>query len=196
MVLALSLVAVIAATLLALADRYTRQPIAEAQRQALRLGLNQVLPAHANSPEEDTLDIAASGGTVRCYRARDTSGRITGIAFEMVAADGYAGSIRILIGVEPSGRIYAIRVTDHRETPGLGDGIASDQGWLDAFVGRALAGTHWAVKKDGGDFDQFTGATISPRAVVASVRRGLEFYAAHEPRLLDAAGQKPKPASP
>jgi len=171
MVFALFVVAAIAAILLGLTDIVTREPIAEAQKQALHRALEQVLPEHGNDPQAEVVMVADTA----IYPAR-SRGVLTGLAWEVVAADGYSGSIRILVGVHPDGRVLAIRVTDHKETPGLGDGIVRKQAWLDSFRGRGLDGVQWQVKKDGGDFDQFTGATISPRAVVKAVKGALLFY--------------------
>ncbi|HKI61491.1 MAG TPA: RnfABCDGE type electron transport complex subunit G [Mariprofundaceae bacterium] len=190
MVLALFLVAVIAAVLLGVTDMFTREPIAMAQKAALHRALQQVLPVYANDPQSDEVDIGSgTEEAVHIYPGKDEKGKLTGIAWEVVAPDGYSGSIRILLGLHPDGSIEAIRVTDHRETPGLGDGIVKNIPWLASFVGKTLAGTRWAVKKDGGDFDQFTGATITPRAVVKAVRRGLEFYQARHQAILDAIGK-------
>ncbi len=186
MVIALVLVAVIAALLLGVTDMFTREPIAKAQKQALHRALVQVLPEHANDPQTDQRRIGEGDQYVVMYPARDATGRLIALAWEVVAPDGYSGSIRILIGLLPDGRIHAIRVTDHRETPGLGDGIVRNQAWLDSFRNRALDGTRWAVKKDGGDFDQFTGATITPRAVVKAVHRGLQFFSAHREQIMRA----------
>jgi len=186
MVLALFLVAVIAAALLGITDMFTREPIAAAQKEALHRALVQVLPAHANDPQHDEVEIGADATAVHVYPGKDANGKLTGLAWEVVAPDGYSGRIRILLGMHPDGSIQAIRVTDHRETPGLGDGIVKNVKWLGSFVGKALSGTDWAVKKDGGDFDQFTGATITPRAVVKAVGRGLEFYDSRRQVILDA----------
>ncbi len=192
MVVALTLVTVIAAALLGVTDVYTRGPILQAQREMLHRSLRQVLPEHANSPLDDRMLIQADGRQVAVYLARNTQGRVIAFAWEVVAPDGYAGSIRILMGVMPDGNIYAIRVTDHHETPGLGDGIVRNKEWINAFSGRALANARWAVRKDGGDFDQFTGATITPRAVVGAVRKGLKFFQTNRAAILAlaAAAQK------
>lgn len=184
MVLALLLVAVIAAALLAVTDIFTRKPIAAAQKQALHRALVQVLPEHVNDPQADARSIGQGKSAIKLYPARDRAAKLAGIAWEVVAPDGYSGSIRILVGLKPDGRIHAIRVTDHRETPGLGDGIVRNQAWLDSFRQRSLNDTRWAVKKDGGDFDQFTGATITPRAVVKAVHQALKFFAAHRQQIL------------
>jgi len=187
MALALAAVAAVATLLLGVTDLVTRQPIVEARQQAMHEALTEVLPAHSNDALADAVAVAGGdnkGEPVTIYPARDASGRIVGLAWDTVAPDGYSGSIHILMGVKPDGGIYAIRVTDHRETPGLGDGIVKNHAWLDAFSGSTLDNRHWAVKKDGGDFDQFTGATITPRAVVKAVKRGLEFFRAQHATIL------------
>jgi len=176
MIFALLIVAVVAAAFLALTDIVTREPIAEAQRQALRQALTQVLPAHVNDAQDDAITLVKDGEELAIYPARNEARQVVGLAWEAIAPDGYSGTIRILVGVSPEGLIHAIQVTFHRETPGLGDGIVDDEKWLGAFVGKGLSGTNWAVKKDGGEFDQFTGATITPRAVVKAVKRALEYY--------------------
>lgn len=187
MVLALTLVTAISAALLGLTDKVTREPILEAQRAALLRNLEQVLPAHANVPMDDVVRLDADEDAVPFYVARDANGAVQALAWEVVAPDGYSGSIRILMGVLPDGALHAVRVTDHRETPGLGDGITRNRKWIDFFIDKSLVGTRWAVKKDGGDFDQFTGATITPRAVVKAVYRGLELFAAQKNVLLAKA---------
>jgi len=176
MVVALFLVASIAAILLALTDIVTREPIAAAQKAALHQALQQVLPKHANDPQADKIVLGENDERVVIYPARNTSGHIAGLAWEVVAPDGYSGSIRILVGVRPDGRIFAIRITEHKETPGLGDGIVKNDNWLASFIDQTLSSRNWKVKKDGGDFDQFTGATITPRAVVKAVKKALEFF--------------------
>ncbi len=182
MVLTLLIVAVLAALLLGITAQLTRQPIAEAQRQAMMQSLMQVLPAHANDPLTDTVD----DDGIHYFIARDAQGKVTALAWEAVAPDGYSGSIHLLIGVRPTGSIIGIRITDHRETPGLGDGIVRNKAWLASFVGQRLESRRWAVKKDGGDFDQFTGATISPRAVVKTVHASLQHFARRHAQLMQA----------
>ena len=190
MVVALTLVTAIAAALLGLTDMVTREPILEAQRAALQRSLGQVLPAHANVPMDDVIRLHADEDATAFYVARDADGAVLALAWEVVAPDGYSGSIRILMGVLPDGALHAVRITDHRETPGLGDGITQNRKWIDFFTGKSLAGTRWAVKKDGGEFDQFTGATNTPRAVVKAVHRGLAFFVTQREALLaKAAGE-------
>jgi electron transport complex protein RnfG len=97
-----------------------------------------------------------------------------------VVPDGYAGPIRLLISVKTDGTLGGVRVLDHHETPGLGDKIDERKSdWIkDQFDGKALgnpAEERWLVKRDGGDFDQFTGATITPRSIVKAVKNALKF---------------------
>ncbi len=108
------------------------------------------------------------------YLARK-DGKPVAVALETTAPDGYSGNIQMLVGADFHGKVLGVRVTEQHETPGLGDKIElriSD--WITHFSGVVLHGaddTHFAVKKDGGDFDQFTGATITPRAVVNATKR-------------------------
>lgn len=195
MVVALVVVAVVATLVLGFADQFTRKPIAEARRAALHKALTQVLPAHANDPISDLTEISDEAfGDAQIHLARDAEGAVIAAAFETVAPDGYAGTIRILMGVRSDGSLQAIRITEHRETPGLGDGIVTNDEWLASFAGTTLSGTKWGVKKDGGEFDQFTGATITPRAVVRAVKRGLEFFDRHRDAIL-AGGVKAEAAA-
>lgn len=189
MVIALFVVAVIAAAILGITDIYTREPIAQAQKEALRKALQQVLPQHGNDAQADQLVFGKKEETVTIYPAKSKTGDVIGIAWQVVAADGYAGSIRILVGIKPDGAVYAIRITDHRETPGLGDGIVNNDSWLASFVDQRVDSINWKVKKDGGDFDQFTGATITPRAVVKAVKGALDYYQGNNQQILQALKQ-------
>jgi len=195
MVMALLAVAVVAVFFLGLADIVTREPIAEARKAALHKALAQVLPEHGNDPLADAFDVELGGTAERFFPARDKQGQIVALAWETIAPDGYSGTIRILMSVLPDGEVHAIRITDHRETPGLGDGIVKNWEWLDSFGGKRLENTRWGVKKDGGDFDQFTGATITPRAVIKAVRKGLELFKANRDRLLNPPAEKVKEES-
>jgi len=185
--LSLFVVALLSASLLALVDQVTQAPIAEAQRAALHKNLVQVLPKHANDPLQDMFTFPLSETKqLQVFPAKNREGEVLAYAWEQIAADGYAGTIRILMGVWASGEVVAIRITHHRETPGLGDGITDDMHWLQSFVDKTLLNSVWAVRKDGGDFDQFTGATITPRAVVKAVQQGLVMYNNSSDALLKA----------
>ena len=120
-------------------------------------------------------------------------GEAKGAVFRM-AARGYADDVVVLIGVDVDGRILGVRVVKHKETPGLGDKIeVAKSGWIRDFDGKSLGNpeaSRFAVKKDGGDFDQFAGATITPRAVVKAVKQGLEFFATHRDAILATENSK------
>ncbi len=184
-------VALLASFALALAHEHTRAPIELAEARDLQTSLRQVLPAgyFDNDLLHDTLEVPAAEGPVTVYRARK-GGAVQGVVYRM-SGRGYAGPIELVMGVDREGRVLGVRVTKHSETPGLGDKIdAAKTDWAQAFNGKSLdqpPPARWQVKKDGGDFDQFAGATITPRAVVKAVRQGLAFFAAHRAELLDNA---------
>jgi len=189
MVLALVVVAIVATLALGLTEQLTRQPIEDARKATLHKMLKQVLPAHANDVIAESFEFVAEHKEYRFYPAFDLEGHVLALAWNIIAPDGYAGKIQMVVGVEPNGHLFAMRVIQHRETPGLGDGIVDNQSWLDAFSQRNLSNVRWAVKKDGGDFDQFTGATITPRAVVNAVHHALSFFDEHQVELMKQAIQ-------
>ena len=118
-------------------------------------------------------------------------GEAQAVIVPATAPDGYGGAIELIVGINADGTLAGVRVVAHKETPGLGDKIdARKSRWIDAFAGRSLgdpAPAQWAVKKDGGAFDQFTGATITPRAVTAAVKRTLKYFEANREALLAGA---------
>lgn len=120
------------------------------------------------------------------YRARLQGAPVAAI-FTVIAPDGYSGNIEMLVAVNIDGSLAGVRVVSHRETPGLGDGIELRKSdWILGFSGRSLhspESAQWAVKKDGGEFDQFTGATITPRAVVKAVHSTLLYFNRHSATL-------------
>ncbi|WP_295583484.1 electron transport complex subunit RsxG [uncultured Lamprocystis sp.] len=175
---------------LALTEWVTRDAIAARAMEDRQNSLGQVIPTaiHDNNPVVDTIQMQDDAGReLTVYRALK-GGRVTGVAFE-VFGSGYAGKMKFMLGVDAEGRILGVRVLSHKETPGLGDKIEVKKGdWILQFAGLSLGDpptAKWAVKKDGGRFDQFTGATITPRGTVAAIRSGLDFYAAHEAQLLE-----------
>ena len=163
----------------------------EARAQEDRLNsLAQVLPAsyYDNNPLDAPLKLDDGEGHERTvYRARK-DGRVTAAAYE-IRGSGYAGEIKLMMGIDADGRLLGVRVLAHKETPGLGDKIEVKKGdWITRFDGLSLGNPpeeRWKVKKDGGDFDQFAGATITPRGVVKAIRGGLDFFAANRTRLLE-----------
>jgi H+/Na+-translocating ferredoxin:NAD+ oxidoreductase subunit G len=123
-------------------------------------------------------ELLGTDAPVPVYRAR-LAGKPVAAIIEPVAPDGYSGSIRLIVAMTPEGRLLGVRVLEHHETPGLGDAIEERRsGWIRSFEGRGLDDPpllRWKVRKDGGDFDQLTGATVTPRAVVAAVRNTLLY---------------------
>ncbi|MCH8136865.1 MAG: electron transport complex subunit RsxG [Proteobacteria bacterium] len=110
--------------------------------------------------------------------------------FAVTARDGYAGAIRVLIGIEYDGTVTGIRILEHRETPGLGDKIvASRSDWVFQFDGRSLGDPglkQWSIRRDGGEFDQLTGASVTPRAVIKVTKETLIYFAAHRDEIFSA----------
>lgn len=203
---ALGLVAVLGTSLLAGVDRLTADRIAEQERRAVLEQLGQVLPPdrYDNDMHEDHITFRDEqhfprGQEVTAYRARE-AGRPVAVVLRFDAVGGYNGPIRLLVGIGRGGFLTGVRVISHRETPGLGDGIdAARSDWIHGFDGKSLADpapSGWAVERDGGEFDQFTGATITPRAVVESVQRALEFYALSGPALFDEPSTGPGDRAP
>ncbi len=155
-----------------------------------RASLDQVIPAglHDNNPLTDTLTLPGhEGKPVTVFRAtRDH--KVTALAYEIIGS-GYAGEVRLMLGVDAEGTVLGVRPLAHKETPGLGDKIEpAKTDWISRFTGLSLGNPpvgKWKVKKDGGQFDQFSGATITPRGVVGAIRGGLEFFAANKARLVE-----------
>lgn len=199
--------AVIGTTLVAVTYERTRDQIAANERATLLRKLHRLIAPeqHDNVLLEDTLavrDITLLGTDepVTVYRARK-DGKPVSLVIETIAPDGYNGTIRLLVGINIDGSLSGVRVISHRETPGLGDAIDETRSdWIHVFDGKSLQNPEaagWAVSKDGGAFDQLTGATITPRAVVKAVRNALLYYRQHQETLLkqtgdaDATGNSP-----
>ncbi|HEY0634974.1 MAG TPA: electron transport complex subunit RsxG [Gammaproteobacteria bacterium] len=177
-------------------------PRIEAAQKTQLLGtLHQFVPpeTHDNDMFTDTLEVhdrelLGSSEAITVYRARK-GGTPVAVVLTAVAPDGYSGDIKLLIGINYDGSIAGVRVISHKETPGLGDRIEAERSpWINGFAGRSLqnpAEEQWKVKKDGGQFDQFTGATITPRAVVKAVANTLRYYQMHRDALFAPAAEKP-----
>jgi len=178
----------VASVALAYGTKFTAPAIARAAKADLTASLNQVIPAamRTNDMTADTVTLDTASGPLTVYRAR--AGKTVSAVAYRVVDKGYGGDIVSVMGVDRSGEILGVRVVQHSETPGLGDKVdARKTGWVHVFDKRSLSNTpkaQWAVKKDGGRFDQFTGATITPRAIVGATARAIEFFRAHRERLL------------
>jgi Na+-translocating ferredoxin:NAD+ oxidoreductase subunit G len=185
---------------------FTRtEPTIERSKQAEKLALlRQVLPpalydndliaSQQSLPPNELLGTRQP--SVIWIARRDEA--VTAVVLEAIATDGYSGNIHLVIGIDVSGTVTGVRVTSHRETPGLGDYIErAKSSWIEQFVGKSLTNPeakHWRVAKDGGQFDARAGATITPRAVVKAVRAALDYFARHRAALL--ADQPAPDASP
>lgn len=193
LLITLTLIAATAGFLLSMVESATREPIKEQRRLQMVKALSAVLPAFDNSPDTDIVTLQngvnKKGEPVQVvfYRARK-AGKLVGTAFKVIAPDGYTGNIEVMVGVRPDEMVNAIEILTHAETPGLGDKITHSL-FKDLFKNKNLDNADWRVKKDGGEFDQFSGATISPRAVVGAVKQGLEFFRENKVKILAAGGQ-------
>lgn len=189
----LGAVGLLAALVLAAVNTVTEAAIVRARADDLKLSLSQVLPSGFadNDLLRDSVRLKGEDGAeVDVHRAR-RKGRVEGVIFE-VRGRGYAGPVVLVMAIARDGRVLGVRTLQHSETPGLGDKIdAAKTNWIASFTGKSLgqpAEARWAVRKDGGDFDQFAGATITPRAVVGAVKGGLKLFAAHRAEMLGEAG--------
>ena len=180
------LFAVAGTTFVAVTENLARDPIIENERRVLLRNLNALLPAEKldNDIVTDTLRIQASSllGTKDAslvYRARYQGEPVAAI-FNSIAPNGYSGKIHLLVGVYYDGSIAGVRAVKHNETPGLGDAIEIQKSdWILDFNAKSLGnppGDQWLVKRDKGVYDQFTGATITPRAIVQAVKNTLLYY--------------------
>jgi len=173
---------------------YTKDTITEQRRMAEARALTQIIAPdqYDNELLDDKLtllDASVLGQQEgsQAYIARQQQ-RASAVILPVTVSDGYGGDMKMIVGVKATGEITGVRVLSHTETPGLGDKIdARKSRWILSFSGRSLTNPHpdkWRVKKDGGEFDQFTGATITPRAVVKGVLSALTYFAEHQQRLL------------
>jgi len=184
-------VALLTSAALAFASLITGPDIKAAEEADLKASLTQVLPgSYDNELLKDTVTLNSEEGEVLVYRARRV-GKVEAVVYR-VTGYGYSGAIVCMMGVSREGKVLGVRVIKHAETPGLGDKIEpAKANWIFSFDGKWLGEPSvdkWAVKKDGGVFDQFAGATITPRAVVKAVKGGLVFFEANKAQLLDEAG--------
>lgn len=193
---------IVATALLVLTFNRT-EPTIERSQQARKMALlSQVLPpglydndllaSQRNVPPDELL---GTHQTSTMWIARRGS-HVTAVVMEANAPDGYSGTIQMVIGIDVNGSVTGVRVTGHRETPGLGDYIErSKSPWIEQFVGKSLTAPEarfWKVAKDGGQFDARAGATITPRAMVKAVKSTLDYFARHRAAIIAPrhAGEK------
>ena len=196
--LILGVCALITAALLAGTHLGTKERIAQEQRRVAQKALLEIIPAerHSNDMLMDTVAIpprflstlGIDDGEIHIAR---NQGQAIAVIVPATAPDGYNGDISMIVGINlKDSSIAGVRIIQHSETPGLGDKVDTNKSdWVLAFNGKSLANpslAQWKVKKDGGQFDQFTGATITPRAVVQQIARVLQYFKEDRQRLLKA----------
>jgi len=191
--ISLAVFAIVGSALVAFTFDQTEPQIAENEKQAVLNGLYTLVPKETfnNDILNDFIDIESTtlnAKSIRIYRARNDNQPIA-LIFSPVIAKGYNGSIRLIVAVLNDESLGGARVLSHRETPGLGDKIeASRSDWILNFNNKSLTNpslVKWKVKKDGGDFDQFTGATITPRGIVKAIKETLIYTQKHQEKLYE-----------
>lgn len=199
--LVLATFALLSAGIIGLTHELTSERIQANERAAERAKLHSIVApsSYDNDLINDSIQVTApeklgSEQPLTVYRARKEGEPVAAI-LTVVAPDGYNGPIRLLVGIRPDGRIAGVRVLEHQETAGLGDGIeASKSDWLQQFRGAELGDPkrdEWGVRQDGGEFDALSGATVTPRAVVGAIRRALSYFEEHRDKLMGDADGKP-----
>lgn len=182
----------------------TRDRIAASEMAALIERIHMLIPDSRfdNDITQDSIEVTdanllGSKEPITVYRARK-NGQPVAVLLAPVAPDGYSGNIKLLVAIWQDGTVAGVRVINHKETPGLGDYIEETRSnWIRGFDGRSLnspAEDRWKVKKDNGDYDYVTGATITPRAVIKAVKNSLKYYQQHQEELFSQntpTGERP-----
>ena len=175
---------------------FARERIAANQRAWFVARLEALVPpaTHDNDLFADRTfvhepDLLGAPEPIPIYRAR-RDGKPVALIMTVTAPEGYGGPIDLLVAMDYSGALLGVDVLRHNETQGIGDGFVPQRSdWLRRFLGRSLRDPppkQWTIRKDGGDFDQFTGASVTPRAILKAVRLALEYYEAHRETLFNA----------
>lgn len=191
---AISFFAVVCAAVIAITQVTTKTKIADNEREFRAKALYEIVPRSSidNQLLEDSFEIQLAElghkSPVTAYRARK-EGLVKTVIIPVTAPDGYSGNIHMIVGINADATVAGVRGLAHKETPGLGDKVETKKSdWILSFNTKSKQGTAdsvWAVQKDGGQFDQFTGATITPRSVVNAVGRALDYFAANRIFLLE-----------
>jgi len=183
--LLLAMFAVVGVGLVAFTHQATEPQIKENERLALLNSLNALVPAESIDNDIVTDLIVVSDeeklGTAETtvYLGRKAHRPVAAV-FTSIVPDGYSGQIKLLVAIQADGILGGVRVVSHKETPGLGDKVEVEKSdWIHSFQGKSLGNpdlAKWKVKRDGGIFDQFSGATITPRSIVKAVKNTLLYY--------------------
>ena len=196
--LGIGMFAILAAGIIALTQVSTKNQIAENIRAAQSRALFEIFPADIDPQLFDhTIELAADElnleeEAINGYQVINGA-TVKGVILPVRSEEGYSGNIDLMVGINADSSIAGVRIISHKETPGLGDKIDRAKSlWVDSFIGKIRQGSddsRWAVKKDGGQFDQFTGATITPRAVVGAIGTAITYFENHRIELLQAKEQ-------
>ncbi len=188
----LGIFAIVGTAMVAYTNEHTVEQVAFNKQQYTLNKLHEIISpkAHDNDLESDTIKVTdprlGSKHPMIVYRARK-DGKPVAAIIQSIAPDGYSGNIEMLVGIRVDGSLLGVRVTDHQETPGLGDNIdIRKSNWILQFNNHSLSNptpTNWKVKRDGGAFDQITSATISSRAVTKAVYNTLQYFKDHHDEL-------------
>ena len=178
----------------------TKERIAYNERLALLRKLQAIVPEESvdNDMVADRIEVQdpdlLGPGTCYVYRGR-MGGKPVAAVLTSIVPDGYSGPIKLLVAVRTDGTLGGVRVVTHKETPGLGDKVEEERSdWIFGFENKSLVDpplADWGVKRDGGYFDQFTGATITPRSVVKAVKNTLLYVQQHSEELYEQAASAP-----
>lgn len=183
---ALTAICLLSGALLAFVHGATKERIAAVAQARTDAAASDVLPTHAVVLAP--IDVTHKNQTYRFRPAQKEDGSLAGFAIEMRSQAGYGGEIRMMLGIDATGTTTGLAILPgHKETPGLGAKITEDS-FRKKFVNRSLLKTKWAVKKDGGEIDEITAATISSRAVSEAVASAAKAYAANQDKL--TSGEK------
>lgn len=191
----LTLFAVTCTLLVAYTYQSTRGRIAQSEREALLRNLHSVVnpELYDNDLFNDFINVKSdkllgTSSAIPVFRARKQGQPVAAI-LTPIAPNGYSGPIKLIIGINYDETISSVRVLEHHETPGLGDAIEERRShWIFNFDGKSLANPDtkgWKVKRDGGHFDQITGATITPRAVVKAVHNALLYFVENKQQIFE-----------
>lgn len=179
------------------------KPVIEAEERAFRLrSIEKALPDYDNSPDQDVVTLEHNGEKVCIFRGKNGDD-LVGVAFAWTQGGGYSGDITVLVGITPDGQVacedddnneetldaVGVQKLAHNETPGLGN-LFEEEGWRRQFCGHQLdeGESFWKVRKDGGQIDQLTGATITSRTVSEAVQGALSFFGENREQILSAEG--------
>lgn len=200
----LALFAFFTAGIIGITQGFTKNAIAKNELAFQTKILQEVAPGNYSTPLVETkrnltqlnqlqqIDLLSLKDNNAWYQAINQS-QVSAVILPLIAPQGYSGNIELLVAINKKGELLGVRVTNHKETPGLGDKIEREKSdWILSFDGKSLsnpAQALWKVEKDGGDFDQLTGATITPRAIVDAVQKSLMFFELNKAELLKPAPQ-------